>query len=165
MSLPEIKVTGRVLTLSQSTLARNPNLGGGSVSSQCRGLRVPGKESPVDLAASSAVGARPSRIRQSSKPLMNHTELRCQALLESRGVVNIMQQAITLRLDPPFKSYRPDLAYLGTSGLVLVEVKGEHRFKRAGIAKAALAAKTYPQFRFELFEWDSKTWKESVLSA
>ena len=96
---------------------------------------------------------------------MNHTELRCQALLESRGVVNIMQQAITLRLDPPFKSYRPDLAYLGTSGLVLVEVKGEHRFKRAGIAKAALAAKTYPQFRFELFEWDSKTWKESVLSA
>jgi len=105
------------------------------------------------------------RIRQDSKPLMNNTEQRCRQLLASRGVVGIMQQAITLRLDPPFKSYRPDLAYLGACGLVFVEAKGQHRFRRAGIAKAALAAKTYPQFRFELFEWDGKAWKESVLSS
>lgn len=105
------------------------------------------------------------RIRQSQKPQTNQTEQRCVQRLEARGVVNIMKQAITLRLDPPFKSYRPDLAYLGASGLVFVEAKGQHRFRRAGIAKAALAAKTYPQFRFELFEWDGKEWKESVLSS
>lgn len=82
----------------------------------------------------------------------------------SRGVVGILEQAITLRLDPPFKSYRPDLAYINcTGGLVFTEVKGPHRFRRAGIAKAALAAKTYPHFLFVLVEWDGHQWKESVL--
>jgi hypothetical protein len=138
--------------VSASTRKRNPSLYGTEA--------VALKPHTTDAAFAPA-----KRIRQSDKPLMNLTEQKCQALLECRGVVGIMQQAITLRLGPPFKSYRPDLAYLGASGLVFVEAKGQHRFRRAGIAKVALAAKTYPQFRFELFEWDGKAWKESVLSS
>jgi hypothetical protein len=76
----------------------------------------------------------------------------------------VLEQAITLRLDPPFTSYRPDLAYMRGTCLALVEVKGPHRFREKGIAKAALAAKTYPMFRFELFDWTKEGWKESVLS-
>lgn len=109
--------------------------------------------------------APPKRIRQSSKPVLNGLETKWLAILTSRGVTGIMKQAITLRLDPPYKSYTADLAYLGANGLRLVEVKGPHRFRRAGIAKAALAAKTYPQFVFELADWTGKEWKESVLSS
>lgn len=103
------------------------------------------------------------------KSHLNKRETIWKLILEVRGITGIMEQAITLRLDPPFKSYTPDLAYFRktdiVSGiLILVEVKGPHRFRRAGIAKAALAAKTYPQFRFELADWTGKEWKESVLS-
>lgn len=103
------------------------------------------------------------RIRQSN-PLLNATEDEWARLLGMQGVTGIMKQAITLRMDPPYKSYRPDLAYIGKYGLTFVEVKGPHRFREKGIAKAALAAKTYPQFRFELAEWTGSKWKESVLS-
>ena len=99
------------------------------------------------------------------RPSLNKTERRCRDILLARGYRPILEQAITLRLDPPFKSYRPDLAYVKESThLVFCEVKGPHRFREKGIAKAALAAKTYPMFRFELFEWTDRGWKESVLS-
>ena len=98
-----------------------------------------------------------------AKPLLNKTESRYCCMLESAGI-KVMKQAITLRLDPPYKSYTPDLAYVGQFGLTLVEVKGPHRFRRAGIAKAALAAKTYSQFRFELADWSGSQWKKSTLS-
>ncbi len=112
----------------------------------------------------------PKRIRQSTKPLLNVTEQRYCNILESCGrqCSPVFKQAFTLRLDPPYKSYTPDLAYFshgnGYPALTFVEVKGPHRFRKAGIAKAALAAKTYPQFRFELADWDGKQFKESVLS-
>ena len=106
----------------------------------------------------------PKRLQQTSKPLLNQTEERYLGMLKSMGYSTIFVQAITLRLDPPFKSYRPDLAYFHQYALVFVEVKGPHRFREKGIAKAALAAKTYPQFRFELAEWTGKEWKESVLT-
>ena len=103
--------------------------------------------------------------RQTPKqPLLNKTEQRCRDILMARGY-EVLEQAITLRLDPPFKSYRPDLAYPHHRwGLVFVEVKGPHRFREKGIAKAALAAKTYPMFRFLLFDLTKDGWKESVLS-
>jgi len=116
------------------------------------------------------VNPTPKRIRQSTKPLLNKTEQRCYDMLVGRGpgknYGKIFKQAFTLRLDPPYRSYTPDLAYIrDVSGdLVFIEVKGPHRFRKAGIAKAALAAKTYPQFRFELFEWAKGEWKESVLT-
>lgn len=98
-----------------------------------------------------------------ARPLLNETEQRWRTVLEARGY-KILQQAITLALDPPFRSYRPDLAYIKGTYLTLVEVKGPHRFREKGIAKAALAAKTYPQFRFELADWTGSEWKESEFS-
>lgn len=95
--------------------------------------------------------------------LLNKTEYRYCFILEARGL-EVLKQAITLRLDPPYKSYKPDLAYLGQFGLTFVEVKAKHRFYEKGVAKAALAAKTYPQFRFELAVWENNEWRETVLS-
>ncbi len=104
-------------------------------------------------------------ILQPAKPLLNKLETRYRDLMLSRGITGIMEQAITLRLDPPFKSYKPDLAFIGLLGLMtVVEVKGPHRFREKGIAKAALAAKTYPKINFILAEWKGKEWKETILS-
>lgn len=97
------------------------------------------------------------------KALLNKTEKRWCAVLEGRGY-KVMKQAITLRLDPPFSSYRPDLACFEEGQLVVWEVKAPHRFARAGIAKAACAAKTYSCFTFKLAMWTKEGWKESVLS-
>lgn len=108
--------------------------------------------------------AGPKPAAHVASPLLNKTEQRFRDLLLARGYHPILEQAITLRLDPPFKSYRPDLAYIKGTYLVLVEVKAPHRFSRAGIAKAALAAKTYPMFRFELFMWTKAGWKEFLLT-
>lgn len=105
----------------------------------------------------------PKCIRQISKPL-NQTEQRYKDRMIAQGITDIREQAITLKLDPPFKSYRADLSYVTMhNSLCLVEVKGPHRFRRAGIAKVALAAKTYPEFAFLLAEWDGKEWKETGL--
>lgn len=108
------------------------------------------------------IEAENPRKPRAPKPLLNQTEARYCTILESQGL-KVLKQAITLHLDPPFKRYTPDLAYV-SNGLVLLEVKGSHRFREKGIAKAALAAKTYPEFRFELAEWTGSEWKVSVLS-
>lgn len=99
------------------------------------------------------------------KKRLNKLETRYRDILLRRGE-NPLEQAITLALDPPFKSYRPDLAYVSAVyGLVFIETKGPHRFREKGIAKAALAAKTYPMFRFELVEYDKDNgWKTTLLS-
>lgn len=112
------------------------------------------------LGANSAVL---ERFRGAPRPLLNKLEARFKAILESRGY-SVMCQAITLRLDPPFRSYTADLAILicGVE-LWLFEVKGPHRFREKGIAKAALAAKTYPQIPIILADWDGNQWKESRL--
>lgn len=98
------------------------------------------------------------------KPVLNKTEARYRDVLKGGCKMTIWEQAITLRLDPPFKSYRPDLAYMNhRDKLTFVEVKGPHRFREKGIAKVALAAKTYPQFDFVLAEWKDGTWKVTNL--
>ncbi len=98
-----------------------------------------------------------------AKPLSNKTERRFRAILEAREYNPIWEQAITLRLDAPFTSYRPDYATFKGGYLWFYEVKAPHRFARAGIAKAALAAKTYPQFKFILAMWEDGQFKETVL--
>ena len=99
------------------------------------------------------------------KQLLNKTEARYCARLEAHGLT-VLKQAIRLRMPPPFSFYTPDLAYVGDGVLVIVEVKGPHRFRRAGIAKAALAAKEYSGvFTFLLAEWTGSEWKETLLSA
>ena len=149
MKAPNIIVTGRKLTFSESSMRMNPHVFGPGETT----LAVP----PAD--GSAAPVARPARIRKSNK-----TEQRCRDILLARGYHPVLEQAITLRLDFPFTSYRPDLAYMKGTYLTLVECKAPHRFREKGIAKAALAAKTYPMFRFELFDWTATGWKESVLS-
>lgn len=104
------------------------------------------------------------RIRQDTKPLLNRLESQWLTWFQGNYSTPVIAQSITLRLDPPFTSYRPDFAYLDR-GLVLVEVKGPHRFREKGIAKAALAAKTYPMFQFVLFEKRDGEWKSTILSA
>jgi hypothetical protein len=116
------------------------------------------------LAALAPAFTAAAMVKRVPKSLLNKTEARWLAVLEGRGHA-VLKQAITLRLDPPFKSYRPDMSYVYCGKLTLVEVKGPHRFREKGIARAALAAKTYPMFRFELADWTAKGWKESVLSA
>lgn len=117
----------------------------------------------LEIIKAEIVAKPPKRIRQSSKPL-NQTEQRYKERMIAQGITDIREQAITLKLDPPFKSYRADLSYVTMhNSLCLVEVKGPHRFRRAGIAKVALAAKTYPEFAFLLAEWDGKEWKETGL--
>jgi hypothetical protein len=101
---------------------------------------------------------------RAAKPLLNGLESRYCAILESRGWT-VLKQAIRLRLGIPYKSYTPDLAYLREGRLVLVEVKGRHRFREKGIAKWALTSKTYPMFTFLLAEWTGSEWKETLLSA
>ena len=102
--------------------------------------------------------SRPSHLR------LNKTEQRWCDVLEGRGY-KVMRQAITLRLDPPFTSYRPDLAVFEVGRLVFWEVKARHRFARAGIAKTACAAKTYPCLQFKLALWTGETWQESTFSS
>lgn len=97
------------------------------------------------------------------KPLLNALESRYRDHLKAMGY-QVLEQAITLRLDPPFKSYRPDLAYVSdTKQLVFAETKGPHRHAEKGIAKVALATKCYPMFRFILAQWVNNQWKETVL--
>ncbi len=124
---------------NQSFVARNPHL-----------------YSPQKQVVASAARA--------AKPLLNKLESRYCALLEARGWT-VLKQAIRLRLDPPFSFYTPDLAGYYTGTFCFFEVKGRHRFREKGIAKAALAAKTYPMFTFLLAEWTGSEWKETLLSA
>ncbi len=141
--------------VSKSMRDRNPQLYGGVLEPVITGVVVNGEVKPVTIP--------PKRIRLNS--VLNKTEQKYLSVLERRGVAAIMKQSITLRMDPPYKSYRPDLAYVDGDTLRFIEVKGPHRFRNAGIAKAALAAKTYPQFRFILADWVCGEWKESVLSS
>ena len=132
-------------TPSKSTMARNPHLW------------------PTQELTKSVQHPKSAPITSGKQPLLNKTETRFRDILKARGYI-VYEQAFTLRLDQPFKSYRPDLAYIRDRELVFVEIKAPHRFARAGIAKAACAAKTYPFLRFELAMWTGGEWKESVLS-
>ena len=103
----------------------------------------------------------PAVARVSSK--LNKTEARYRDRIRL-NYGKIFEQAITLAIDPPFRSYRPDLAAFEESTLHVFEVKAEHRFKEKGIAKAALAAKQWPNIVFHLALWTiNKVWKESIL--
>lgn len=151
---------------SQSTIRRNPDLyaekvrkfGEGYVKEFC---------GPPPTHAKAPTSHPVTLVKEKiPKPLLNALEKKWKAVLVGRGVTesDIMEQAITLRLDPPFKSYTADLALtLPLGKLVLFEVKGPHRFREKGIAKAALAAKTYPQLTVVLADWKNKQWKETTL--
>ncbi len=119
-------------------------------------------ENAYDYSSPHAVRDQPKPVKM-PKPLLNVTEQKYYDRLAQ--FYKVFKQAITLRMDPPFARYTPDLAYIDSRGaLVFVEVKGPHRFREKGIAKAALAAKTYPMLRFELAEWTGHDFKVSILT-
>ena len=146
----EIKVSNRIISMGESTRKRNPNLFAPAVASK--------------IAEAIAMPTLPQMGKP--KPLLNKTETRAKEVMRTLFANPILEQAITLRLDPPFKSYRPDLAVvlLASGQLCFIEVKAPHKYARAGIAKAACAAKTYPQFRFELWMWKDGKFEVTVLT-
>jgi hypothetical protein len=148
-----------VLTLSKSTLARNPNLRGGSGSQQCQGQRVPGKETPADLAESSALAARSPRIRQSSKPLSNKLEAEFGKILRStRPYAVVWEKGLCFRLANGCV-YWPDWVVFGGSGVECHEVKGKKAWDDA-IVKLKVAARTYPQLSWFLQDKPDGQWRE-----
>ena len=147
MSTPEIKVTGRVLTLSASTLARNPNLGGEN----------PGATSPVQRVQ---VPPRPTpRIRQSSKPLLNKLETEWYHILKSSygPDVPVFSQAIRFRLGNGIW-YKPDFMVFASKSYGY-EVKGPHAF-RGGFENLKVCSNLYREIKWYLVWKIDGQWQE-----
>ncbi len=141
------KVTGRSLTFSPATLARNPNLFGAR----------PAKESMPS--------AKPAkRIRQDSKPLMNELETSFHERLKDMFPCNqvttndVTTQAIRFRLGNGIW-YKPDFVVFSQDGIRAYEVKGQHAF-RGGFENLKVAASLYRAIRFKLVWQDGHQWKE-----
>ena len=154
MNQPEIKVTGRVLTLSKSTLARNPDLGAG-VSAEPHSGEA-GKSGKTEEQATT----RPSRIRQSSKPLLNKLETEWYHILKrSCGPdVPVFSQAIRFRLGNGIW-YKPDFIVLGIAGFYGYEVKGPHAF-RGGFENLKVCANLYREIKWYLVWKEGGEWKQ-----
>jgi hypothetical protein len=136
--------------------------GGGAANRNCS--LKPGDGPASSLVCAAKPSQNPRNERPARPPILNKTERRFRDILLARNYAPVLEQAITLRLDPPFTSYRPDLAVFELGKFVFWEVKAPHRFARAGIAKAACAAKTYPRLTFRLAMWTAQGWKETTLS-
>lgn len=151
----EIKVTGRVLTLSKSTLARNPDLSGGSSAAATQSVDI------ADPSGHSDRPARQSRIRQSSKPLMNQLESEWFALLKSSGWMNNLRpQAKRYKLGNGIW-YKPDVT--GNDSRdgreTAYEVKGPHAF-RGGFENLKVAAGIWPEVRWILVWKVGEEWRQ-----
>ena len=175
MSLPEIKVTGRVLTLSASTMARNQNLGASESSGRGVVDRRTAPESDSYGLASEATKqqgqrvqtpqTRPSlRIRQAKEPKLNKLER--EALEWLKRVYTVYQlepHAIRLQLANGC-NYTPDIigrpVGLPDEKLRAWEVKGKHAWDDS-IVKLKVAASTWPQIQFTLIWKDGEgTWQQ-----
>lgn len=164
MNLLNIKVTGRVLTLSKSTLARNPDLAGEN----------PRATSPVQQVQ---VLPRPtSRIRQSSAPLMNKLETEWFNVIQHKypNYPPVRPQAKRYRLGngiwfkPDFSASswpnrNPDDTVRGADMETCWEVKGPHAF-RGGFENLKVAAGLWPEVRWVLaWKQDGQWMTQEVL--
>lgn len=146
MNQPELKVTGRVLTLSASTLARNPNLGASDAE-------------PHPPCTGGSIARPPSRIRQSSKPISNVLETEFGILLRTRRpLATIWEKGLCFRLANGCV-YWPDWACFGGGVLECHEVKGKKAWDDS-IVKLKVAAATYPQFEWYLQDKPDGQWRE-----
>jgi hypothetical protein len=183
----DIVVTGRKLTLSRSTLERNPNLGAGvGAEKELRSLPVrrdggnTGQVSDGQVAAcknpsqqsSNARHARPSRIRQSSKPLMNKLETewfniisvqypnyprpRAQARRYRLGNGIWFKVDFSVSIWP---NRNPDDTVRGPDMETCWEVKGPHAF-RGGFENLKVAAGLWTEVRWVLAWKQDGEWKE-----
>lgn len=163
MNTTELKVTGRVLTLSKSTLARNPNLGAGVSTEPHSG------EAGKAVETAEQATTRPTRIRQSSKPLMNKLETEWFNIIKDKypNYPPVRAQAKTFRLCNGVR-FTPDLSCSiwpvegGPSRETCWEIKGPKSWDDA-IVKAKMAAHEYPEVCWH-FVWKHKgKWCEQIL--
>ena len=147
----EPKVTGRILKISAATRKRNPELFGGGALTM-----------PTTLAATVPPEKPKTRIRQSSKPLMNKLETRAKAWIELRYGIGIYTQAIRWRLGNGIW-YKPDFALVNFDRqLICFEVKGPHAF-RGGFENLKVAAGLYPLIWWRLLWEDNGQWQEQTI--
>lgn len=166
MKQPEIKVTGRVLTYSKDTIVLNPELLGGEKETANADNRF-SEGVPGGPAGSNP--ARPPRIRQSSKPLMNKLETQYFNLIKDRypNYPPVRAQAKTFRLCNGVR-FTPDLSCSiwpveqGPARETCWEIKGPKSWDDA-IVKAKMAAHEYPEICWR-FAWKHEgKWCEQIL--
>jgi hypothetical protein len=155
VSTPEIKVTGRVLTLSKSTLARNQHFGEESVPAA-----RPASDSPGGPISANDALLPPRRIRQDTKPLLNKLEMEWYHVLKrSYGPdVPVFSQAIRFRLGNGIW-YKPDFMVFGTPQFYGYEVKGPHAF-RGGFENLKVCVNLYREIKWYLVWKLDGQWEE-----
>ena len=153
MHQSDIKVTGRVLTMSKSTLARNPNLGsGGSSAAATQSAELASPSGHSDRPA------RPHRIQQHSKPKLTQLERDALAWLKAGNAPGYDLRPHALRLELANGCvYTPDIiGEDGTGdGLRAWEVKGKQAWDDS-IVKLKVAAREWPSIRFTLIWREGK---------
>lgn len=163
MNPPDIIVTGRKLSFSESSMRRNPHVFGPGETT----LAVP----PAD--GSAAPVARPARIRQSSKPLMNKLEQawfnllsvqypnypkpRAQAKRYKIANGAWYKPDVTVSLWP---NRNPDGSVRGADMETAWECKGPKQMKNVarGILTIKTAAAQWPEVRFILVWQERGKW-------
>ena len=168
----EIKVTGRILPISEATMKRNPDLYPMKTAAQhnaevCGDAYV--KPAPQPTGDWPIKPTKPpKRIRQSSKPLLNGLETEYfEKLKEFFPSCKIYPQAIRFKLGNGI-AYKPDLVCFdwdcGDKARVKCwEVKGPHAF-RGGFENLKVAAGLYSEINWVLVWKDEKgRWCEQAI--
>lgn len=139
-TMKELKVTGRILPISEATKRLNPHL-----------------YEMVDV----ATPTKGKRIRQSTKPLLNKLEQEWRTVLEQ-----VYPDILITGNETKFRLanglwYKPDFIVWGMDAVRCYEVKGPHAF-RGGFENLKMAASKYPEFKWTLVWRDKETkeWKE-----
>jgi hypothetical protein len=181
MNHPYIEVTGRVLTFSKDTIARNPGLpeifgAGGGAEKELRSLPVrrdSGNTSQVSdgqvatcnnpsQQPSNARPARPSRIQQHSNPKLNQLEREALEWLKGDYQEDYYLRPHAMRLELANGClYTPDIIGQPTPHnqyectIRAWEVKGKHAWDDS-IVKLKVAAREWPSIRFTLIWREGK---------
>ena len=142
----DLKVTGRILPISESTRKRNPEIYG---KAPCLG----GETRPTAK----------RRLRQSSKPLLNRLETEYLNHLQSRWTNKFYPQAMTFRLASGLKYtadfFAFDFPWTGeASGPTAFEVKGPW-FPEHNRVKIKAFAAAYPEIRVLLVWRENGLWQ------
>ncbi len=143
--------------VSESTKKRNPNLYPSMYSH-------PGF-CGVEVAEAIKSGKPPTRIRQSTKPLMNELEKEWAFVLHERYGqfgLPVFPQSIRFMLANGVW-YKPDFVVFGETGMMAFECKGPHSF-RGGMENLKIAANKYaPRVKFALCWKVDGQWQEQTV--
>jgi len=154
--MPDLKVTGRILQVSESTRRRNPALYGPSGPSQgpviASGCPTAGDS---ELGHGSSAGKAKKRLRQDSRPLLNKLETEALAWLQATHPppVFFRSQAKRYRLGNGIW-FKVDFTATIRGVEHGFEIKGPHSF-RGGFENLKVAASLWPEIVWVL------AWKEN----